>query len=243
MLTKKCSKCKKDKKLSEFNHNKQKKDGLRVTCRECDNAYNVIYRRINKEEMSERAKNKYRENPEKKKQYEKNHKEEANARKKKYIKNNPEKRLEQSRNYYHRNKDAVRARAKSNKDKTNKWRREYNASHPQARIAHNLRTSIGRVIKGESNGGRLCKLLGCDMNFYKEHLELQFTEGMNWNNYGNGVGKWCIDHSRPLESFNLENEDECKMAFHWSNTKPMWYSLNCSKGAKYNGIDYRIHNK
>lgn len=243
MITKICVKCKKEKDLSEFGNDSHRKDKHRVYCKECSRLDRKIYAELHREEIAKRAAIAYRKNPENKKQYEREHKEEANARKKKYVENNPEKRLEQSRAYYHRNKEVVKLKAKANKGKTNKWRREYNATHPQARIAHNLRTSIGRVIIGKSKGGRLCKLLGCDMDFYKKHLELYFEEGMSWQNYGNGIGKWCIDHIKPLESFDLEDEIEVKAAFHWSNTRPMWYSLNCAKGAKYNGIDYRIHNK
>jgi hypothetical protein len=104
-----------------------------------------------------------------------------------------------------------------------------------------MRTAIGRLVTGKSKGGRMLSYLGCDMTFYRNHLEAQFEGDMSWANYGNGVGKWCVDHIRPLESFDLRNEDECKIAFHWSNTRPMWFVPNCSKGSFYNGT--RKHKK
>ena len=42
------------------------------------------------------------------------------------------------------------------------------------------------------------------------HLEKQFTDGMTWKNHG----KWHIDHRRPRDSFNLNNEDEIYMCQH-----------------------------
>jgi hypothetical protein len=38
------------------------------------------------------------------------------------------------------------------------------------------------------------KLVGCSIEYLKSHLEKQFTEGMNWSNYG----KWHVDHKKPL---------------------------------------------
>jgi len=239
MITKICRKCKKEKDISLFNKLKKRKDGHRSYCRACDLLSNKIYRLIHKEEILIRGREYYKTHREERLQYEKDHKTEADARKSKYILNNPERRLEQSRNYYHRNKDKIKEYCKKNSDKINSKRRLYNATHPQARIAHNLRTRINAVIRGKSSGGRLNLLLGCDMDFYKNYLESMFEDGMTWANYGSGIGKWCIDHIKPLESFNLEDGEQQKQAFHWSNSKPMWYSPNCSKGAKFNGIDYR----
>ena len=63
----------------------------------------------------------------------------------------------------------------------------------------------------------------------KSNLEKQFTDGMTWENQG----KWHIDHIRPCASFNLENEIEKHMCFHYTNLQPLWGSENISKSDSF----------
>jgi len=74
--------------------------------------------------------------------------------------------------------------------------------------------------------------LGCSVKQFSEHLERQFRDGMNWENYGNIKGKWSIDHIIPISSFNLDDIEQAKKAFHYSNCQPMWAIDNIKKGAK-----------
>jgi DNA/RNA endonuclease G (NUC1) len=41
---------------------------------------------------------------------------------------------------------------------------------------------------------------------------------MTWENYG----KWHIDHIKPCANFNLSNDDEQKLCFHYTNMQPLW---------------------
>lgn len=234
-----CVKCGIEKDISKFGNDSNRKDKHRVYCKCCSSKDGKIYYKINKIKIAEIAHENYLKNPEKKKQYEKDHKKEANACKKKYVETHPEERKQSANGYYHRNKEKVKSRL--NKGRINKWRREYNATHPQAKLAKNMRTAIGRLLTGRSEGGRMLYYLGCDIIFFRNYLESQWEDNMDWTNYGNGCDKWNIDHIQPLESFNLKNEDDCKIAFNWKNCRPMWQSENCSKGSLYNGT--RKHKK
>ena len=49
---------------------------------------------------------------------------------------------------------------------------------------------------------------------------------MSWEN----KGIWDIDHRRPCASFDLTNEEEKYMCFHWTNLQPMWHVENMEKG-------------
>jgi len=49
----------------------------------------------------------------------------------------------------------------------------------------------------KSKGGksdRTLEYLGCDIDFYRKHLESTFLSGMTWENQG----EWHIDHTTPL---------------------------------------------
>lgn len=75
------------------------------------------------------------------------------------------------------------------------------------------------------------ELIGCDIDYLWKHLIAQFTEGMKVENYG----EWHMDHIKPCASFNLEDEEQQRECFHYSNLQPLWAEDNLSKGDRYNG--------
>lgn len=57
-----CSKCKKEKELSEFYKHKRKKDGYSDYCKECDKEYCKKFRNENKEHLKQYKKKHYKDN-------------------------------------------------------------------------------------------------------------------------------------------------------------------------------------
>lgn len=72
------------------------------------------------------------------------------------------------------------------------------------------------------------ELTGCELNVLKEFLESKFKQGMSWENHG----EWHIDHIKPCCKFDLEDEEEQKKCFHYTNLQPLWAKENLSKGGK-----------
>ena len=148
-----------------------------------------------------------------------------NISRKKYYENNKEKILAKTKPYYQNNKEKMR-----------KWYSNYckekaknNISY---RISRSIRSRIASGLKGKDKSSNTEKLLGCTFIEFEKYLENNFKKGMSWKNYGFGRSKWNIDHTIPVSKFNLENEDEQKECFHFSNQKPMWQPENQSKGNK-----------
>ena len=102
------------------------------------------------------------------------------------------------------------------------------------RLSHCLRTRIRHAINSQnvSKNNRTPELVGCSVIEIKKYLEEKFTEGMTWENYG----EWHIDHIRPCSSFNLEDPEEQKRCFHWTNLQPLWAKDNLSKGARLDWV-------
>ncbi len=71
-------------------------------------------------------------------------------------------------------------------------------------------------------------LIGCSIEHLKNHLEVQFDDGMSWANYG----LWHVDHILPCALFDLSKEEEQKLCFCFENLQPLWKFDNWSKGAK-----------
>lgn len=126
--------------------------------------------------------------------------------------------------YYQNNKEKCNERKKIR----NKVRRKIDINF---KIKSNLRRRVHHVLNGLSKSKSTLKLLGCSIEFLKEHLEYNFSKGMSWNNYG--LNGWVIDHIIPCATFNLLKISEQKICFHWSNLQPLWEIDNLHKHSKY----------
>lgn len=96
-------------------------------------------------------------------------------------------------------------------------------------ISERIRHRIRNVLNGKVKSKSTLELLGCSIDDLKNHLQSKFYANMSWDNYGS---YWHIDHIRPCASFNLENEEEQKICFHYSNLQPLTAKDNLSKGAR-----------
>lgn len=73
-------------------------------------------------------------------------------------------------------------------------------------------------------------LIGVSREIFRDHIESQFTEGMNWANHG----YWHLDHILPVSSFNHDDPEQVKKCWHFTNFQPLWGRHNLKKGAKLN---------
>lgn len=105
------------------------------------------------------------------------------------------------------------------------------ARDPSTKIARNLRVRLRRAVNGINRSAAMLRLLGCDLETLKKHLEGQFSDEMSWGNYG--YRGWHIDHRRPCSSFDLTDPEQQRACFHYSNLQPLWRVENQSKGAKW----------
>ena len=77
------------------------------------------------------------------------------------------------------------------------------------------------------------ELIGCNEDELKLHLEKQFIENMNFENYGD----WQVDHIKPISLFNLNNENEMLECFNYKNLQPLWEIDNKIKSNKFIFLD------
>ena len=189
-----CTKCKEEKKLTEFDKDKDKKDGLTYRCKSCRKKY----RQANKEYFKEY----YQANKEKVKEYRQANKERV-------------------KEYYQANKERIN-------EITKKYKRNRIKTDPLFKMCCNLRTRTSQAFKSKywKKNNTTKDLLGCTFEVAKQHIERQFTKGMNWDNYG----EWHIDHIIPLAS--AKNEQEMCNLCHYTNLQPLWAEDNLRKSDK-----------
>jgi len=112
-------------------------------------------------------------------------------------------------------------------------RRHCKICDPDGYLASLMRSRVRTALKNYSNSKkkeRTMGYVGCNLKTLRQHLEKQFTDGMNWENQG----KWHIDHRKPCASFDLSKEEERKKCFHYTNLQPLWGSENMSKSDSHN---------
>ena len=96
------------------------------------------------------------------------------------------------------------------------------------RIVDNLsRRAVSSFNKNEYKFSHI-DLIGCDYETLRNHLQSLFQNGMNFENYR----KWELDHIFPISKFNLNNIDEIKKCFNYTNLQPLWKPDNRKKGNK-----------
>ena len=154
-------------------------------------------------------------------------------KKKNYRNNNPE----FKKKIYLRDNEKKREKYRTNEkfrnetlERTGKRVKERFKSDLNYRLRMLLRGRIRSVMRTQraKKNSQVYSLIGCSLEYLKQHLENQFTEGMNWSN----IGKWHIDHIYPLSKFDLTKLDQQKLAFHYSNLQPLWAEENLKKSSK-----------
>ena len=219
-MVKTCTKCKLEKDVFEFHKDKYKKDGLRSECKSCQKEY----REDNKELIKESKKKYYKVNKEKIKEYEKANKEKIKEYKKEYNKEYRKANKEYDKKYYQANKEKII-------ECKRKYQRKRRKTDDLFKLKCNLRGRTWSAFrnKGYSKNTKTQQMLGVEWEVTKQHIERQFTKGMNWNNYG----EWHIDHIIPLSS--AKTPERLKQLCHYTNLQPLWAEENLSKKDIING--------
>jgi hypothetical protein len=126
----------------------------------------------------------------------------------------------------------ARARGyKRSRETARAWDHKRRATDPKYRLKQCLKSRIHKMLKqfNVTKKNKTVELIGCSKEFFMEHLEKRFKNGMAWNNHGK---IWHIDHIYPLSRFDLTDPEQQKRAFHYSNCQPLYVTENIVKGDK-----------
>ena len=153
-----------------------------------------------------------------------------------WKKNNPEKSRSLTQKWREGNKEKIQETNIKWKQSGIKYKKDKRAKDPAYRIFDNLSSILISALKkyNLTKTIRTYEILGCNSQEWKIYLESLFEEGMTWDNHGYGPGTWQIDHIIPKNNFKIMNEEEQKKCFHYTNTQPLWWEDNRTKGDKLN---------
>lgn len=142
-----------------------------------------------------------------------------------------------AKQYRLKNKEAVNIRERS--------RGALRRKCPQFRRTGALRKRLGVCFKKKTM--HTFEYLGMNIDMFDKWIQFAiddngFNKGLTLENYGS---VWELDHIIPCALFDMTNEEEVKMCFHWSNIQPLKKELNSGKRDKLENMyvalrDYRV---
>jgi len=200
----------------------------------CSRCYNVEFKKINYER--ERKNRKIWESKNRKKLCE-------------YSIKYRKKRLEYSKNYNITHKEQIKERGKRYRKEHPEMVHRERKLHPEkyreqhriemfnkrktnihCKLRYNMSSAIWDKLKRKKSskkGKGMSNYLSYSIEELIKHLETNFKEGMNWENYGD----WHIDHIIPDCCFNYSSVDDEEFKKSWAltNLQPLWAKENLQK--------------
>ena len=245
-MIKVCTICKQEKNLEDFTFDKgNKKDGRRASCKECCRKKNAEYVKANPAKKLESDKKSYEKLKEKKlaqkKEYYLKKREEILLKRKEYAENNKEKISIKNKEYREANLERLK---KHNREYQKKYAKLLSSKRKQLVNSTPLRKFKERIrllTKGafyrlkQDKRFNTHTILGADWEVVKEHFVSQFKDGMTWEAFV--AGEIHVDHIQPLAS--AKSEEELIALCHYTNLQPLWCLDNLSKGATFEGVNYK----
>ena len=205
MSKKECKKCFDIKSYFDFSEKKSASDGLQARCKSCISEDSAEYRLANKKSIASRAAKYYSSNKER-------------------IANSVNKELKSKYNaeYHQKNKEAIYKRY-------SEYRKNRLITDPAFALKHRIGTLIRQSITSKSYTKKslTAEILGCTASEFCNHIERQFTKGMNWKN----ISKWQIDHIVPVSSGGHDEAEIIRLS-HYLNLRPLWAEDNLKKSNK-----------
>ena len=196
---KQCNKCKQFKEDTEFDKCSNTKDGLYTSCKSCKKISNKLYKDKKREER---------------KQWEKDNAALLLIEKEKLEVQRRERRRLYSIDYRLKNREQILANIK--------LRRQTDIVF---RLNKVMSSSLYHALKDNKAEQHWEDLVPYNLQQLKEHIELQFTPEMTWNNYGE---YWEVDHIIPQNTFSFTSHLDRDFQICWSlaNLRPLNWLVN-----------------
>lgn len=241
MKIKICTRCKIEKPLSEFPKHKTMKDGYLNQCKECTKQIKKEWDKNNKEYRKLYQNKYYKEHEEEikiyKKQYNVKWHEDNKEYNQQYYQNNKEIIILNVKEYANEHKEEIR---ENNRNKYQKNKKVINIKKKDKykndmlyRLKHLMGGMLRKTFKkiGTKKEKRTVEELGYFPLKLMQRLEMNFTEDMTWDNYG----EWEIDHTIPMDYFIKKGIVNPRIINTLSNLRPRWKISRIINGVFYLG--------
>ena len=87
--------------------------------------------------------------------------------------------------------------------------------------------ALRRYILEKNISQAYAPYFGLDIEQYRKWIELQFTDGLAWDNFGSF---WQFDHIVPVAYFDFSNEEDLSLCWNFINIRVEKLELNKARG-------------
>jgi len=109
------------------------------------------------------------------------------------------------------------------REQKTEWCKNERNTNMNYRIKKSLAARLRNVL---DKNDTTMNYIGCNIQYFREWLEYNFSANMSWDNYGI---LWSIDHIIPVCKFDLTHEVEKFQCWNWSNMMPVLTKYNSAK--------------
>ena len=81
---------------------------------------------------------------------------------------------------------------------------------------------------------------GLNIESIREWIEIQFTDGLSWDNFASA---WQFDHIVPIAYFDFSNDEDLKLAWNFINIRVEKHDLNKARGNRIDVIAVKSYFK
>lgn len=211
------------------------------TCKRC-RGYDRIYKIQNADKIKEYTKERYENNPDKyiqavikcRNKYTDKYKEYN----KQYHKNNADNINQRKKKYREENKDKIKKYHEENKCEHNKHR-YCKICNLQLYLIHLQRSQLRRCLNNSSLNKTKSSIeyLGCDAEYFIEYMKKKMDIWNETNEVKMDFTNIHIDHIKPVNAFNLDDEDEFLDCCNYTNMQPLLVNDNLRKKNKWTDDD------
>jgi len=151
---------------------------------------------------------------------------------KKWEREHPERHRKSRRKWEQKNPEYKKEYKKVNvghiKEYMNNYIKQRRKKDPKFRLDQNMNHLIYYSLKGKKAGKGWKTLVDYTLEDLIKHLEEQFDDKMNWNNYGS---YWAVDHIKPRSLFKYTSPEnlEFKECWELKNLQPLEKTANLRK--------------
>ena len=98
--------------------------------------------------------------------------------------------------------------------------------------------ALRRYIIEKSQSSSYARYFGLDIEYFREWIELQFGEGLSWDNFAE---KWQFDHIVPVAYFDFTKEEDLLLCWNFINIRVERVDLNKTRGNRIDVMGVRTY--
>ena len=125
-------------------------------------------------------------------------------------------------------------------EKRKKWtaKEEITDALLKFREKRKWQVAFRRYILEKKHSHAYAPFFGLDIDSYRKWIELQFANGLNWNNFGSA---WQFEHIVPVACFDFANKEDLKLCWNFINIRVEILETNNLKGNRIEILAAKPH--